>query len=343
MTGKMVRLATTQWGYRETPPEATPYSDVFSLEAARQWSREGVEGNAELLARAGEGGADMAVAGEDIAGLSYAMTYLDDRSIFRTLVEDSAAFARETLARVARQHGMYLAACFFEPEGDRIFNSSVLFGRDGEVIGRYRKVHLPMYETWQVTAGDRFSAFETDIGRVGLLICYDDMWPESTAATALEGARIILHSSAASPAEYRVRTRASDAQVFYLTATHRGSRIVSPSAKVLADAGEGEDVVVAAGVNLKRASLAPENYWEYLYSGIRDHRERHLKLRRAEAYGALVEANPPALTDYPPGGPATAPEAIGEIYEKQKADYRRGLRGEKQHYTWDSSLEEEEG
>ena len=207
-------------------------------------------------------------------------------------------------------------------------------------MGRYRKVHIPVYESWLVTAGDAFPAFETDVGVVGMLICYDDMWAESTAACALNGARIICHSSAASPAEYRVRTRAKDAQVFYLTSTKFGSRIVSPNAEVLADAGDGSDVVVIADADVEKASLAPENYWEYIYSGIRDHRERHLKLRRPDAYGVLVDPTPPALNAFPPGGLATTPEAIREVYENQKEDYRRGMRGEKQKYTWRWSAEE---
>lgn len=334
MSKQTARLASTQLGYRETPPEAMPYSDVFSLAAAREHARQRVDAAAALLADAGKEGADLAVAGEDIAGLSYAMTYLDDPSIFRALVEESSGYAHEVLPEVASSHRMHLVACFYEPEGDRVFNSSVLFGPDGRVIGRYHKVHLPMYETWLVTAGDSFAALDTDIGPVGLIICYDDMWPESTAACALNGARIICHSSAASPAEYRVRTRAMDAQVFYITSTHFGSRIAAPNSTILVDAGERDQAVVGAEVNLADATLAPEGYWEWLYSGIRDHRERHLKLRRPDAYRVLTSANPPALQAYPAGGLANTPEAIRAIYQQQKEEYRRGLRGEQQRFHW---------
>lgn len=334
MAAKMTRLATTQWAYRETPPEANPYSDVFSFDAARAHVIRQVDGNAALLDKAGEAGADLAVAGEDIASLTYAMTYLDDPSVFRRLTEVSAAHAYVTLSQVARRHRLHVVASFYEAEGDHIWNSSVLFGREGEVIGRYHKVHLPRYEAWQVTPGDSFPAFETDIGVVGMIICYDDMWPESTIACALNGARIICHSSAASPAEYRVRARAMDAQIFYITATHSGSRICAPNATILADAGDSGDAVVTADVDIASASLAPENYWEYLYSGIRDHRERHLKLRRPNAYRVLSHPDPPALRAYPPGGLPDTPEAIRAVYEKQKAEYRRGLRGEKPRYQW---------
>jgi predicted amidohydrolase len=334
MARSKVRLATTQWSSRETPAEANPYSDVFSMEAARRWSHDQIQGAVGLVARAGDEGADLAVMGEDIAGTSYALTYLDDPSIFRSLVEQTSALAHRSVSEVAKHHRLHVSACFFEPDGDRIYNTAVLFGRGGEVIGRYRKVHLPVYETWLVSPGDSFGAFETDIGPVGMLICYDDMWPESSAACALAGARIICHSSAYSPPEYRVRARAMDTQTFYLTSTRAGSRICAPDATVLGDCGDEGDNLAMANVEVAAGSLAPENHWEYLYSGIRDHRERHLKLRRPETYGVLTDPAPPALRAYPPGGLRTTPAAIREAYEKQKEDYRRGLRGERQHYTW---------
>ncbi|MFB3881971.1 MAG: carbon-nitrogen hydrolase family protein [Armatimonadota bacterium] len=337
MSGRTARLATTQQGWQDMPVEANPYSESFSLEAARCEARARIEAAAGLLSQAGEAGADLAVTGEDIAGLSLAMGYLDDPTIFHRLTVDAAAFAHETVAAVAKQHRMHVAACFYEKEGERVFNSSVLFGRDGRVVGRYHKVHLPVYETWLVTPGDDFPAFETDIGVVGMLICYDDMWSESSACCSLSGARIICHSTAYSPPEYRVRTRAMDAQVFYITSTNTGSRICAPNSTVLADCGDKQGCFAIADADIAGGSLSPENFWEYLYSGIRDHRERHLKLRRPDAYKRLLDKSPPALAAYPSGGAATAPEAVKRIYEEQKTEYRRGLRGEPARYTWEWS------
>ncbi len=332
-----VRLSTTQCAGKGTPAEANPFSKVFSLEAALQWSRQRLEDAVALLARAGERGAELSVTGENITALGYPMGYLDDPSIFQALTCETAAMAHARVGEIAKRYHMNIVACFNEPEDDRIFNSAVLFGRDGKVIGAYHKVHLPVYESWLVTPGDAFPAFETDIGMIGMVICYDDMWCESSAACALNGARIICHPTAYSPPRYRVRTRAMDQQVFYITSTARGSRICAPNSSVLADCGDTPDNVVLAEADIQGGSLAPENYWEYLYSGIRDHRERHLKLRRPEAYGLIVDRNPPALKAYHPGGVANTPEAIREAYEKQKEEYLRELRGEPPSYTWDWS------
>ena len=129
MTDKQVRLASTQCVPHSMPKEADPFGDAFSLDAARAWSRGRIDAHAAVLARAGEAGADIAVTGEDIAALSSAATYLDDPSIFRTLVPQTAAYSLEALGRVARTHQMHIVACFYEPDGDRVVNSAVLFGR----------------------------------------------------------------------------------------------------------------------------------------------------------------------------------------------------------------------
>ncbi len=339
MADKRMKLATTQMGWRETPKEAHPYSDVFSLDAARAHSRSRVEAHAALVAKAGEMGADIAVTGEDIASTSYALTYLDDPTIFQTLTRELHPYIIETLGAVAARRGMHIVACFYEPEGDVIYNSAVLFGRDGKVIGRYHKVNLPIYETWQVKNGDAFPVFETDLGVVGMLVCYDEMWPEASASLAMNGAQIICHPSAATIPDWKMKTRAMDHQVFYISSTGVNSMIAAPNAKILADCGDQDEAVAVAEADLATATLSPENFWEYIYSGIRDHRERHLKLRQAEAYRVLCDPNPPALAQFPPGI-ANTPEAIREAYEKQKADYLRGLRGEKQLYEWRWSEED---
>ncbi len=334
---KKVRLSTTQSAGKGIPNEANPFSEVFTMAAARQWSQQRLEDAVMLLARAGEMEADLSVTGENITALNYPMVYLDDPSIFQTLTRETAPLAHARISEVAKRYHMNVVACFNEPEDDLIYNSAVLYGRDGKVIGTYHKVHLPICESWLMTPGDSFPAFETDIGLIGMVICYDDMWCESSAACALNGARIICHPTAYSPPRYRVRTRAMDQQVFYITATSQGSRICAPNAVVLADCGDIPDHVVVAEADISAGSLAFENHWEYIYSGIRDQRERHLKLRRPEAYGLIVDRHPPALNAYPPGGVANTPETIREVYAKQKEEFLRELRGEPPSYTWDWS------
>jgi len=274
------------------------------------------------------------VTAEDLAGLSPFMTYLDDPGLFTRMVEMSEPLITERLASIAEQFGMHIVACYYGKEGADIHNFGVLFGRDGEMVGRYSKVHLPLYETWLVKAGDTFPALDTDIGKVGITICYDQMWPESVSACALNGAEIVCMPSAATPPEFRSRARALDSQVFFVTSTPGGGVIVAPNGDVLASTGDQPRQLVYADADITSATLADELYFEYLYSGIQDHRERHLKLRRPEAYSPITNEEPELLKQYPEGGLANTPDEIRRVYETCREEVRKGLKGEQGKYHW---------
>ncbi|HIE04256.1 MAG TPA: carbon-nitrogen hydrolase family protein [Candidatus Latescibacteria bacterium] len=331
-----VRLATIQ--SNRVPSckglRTNPFSEDFSMEDLLRSIELRIAWYEELLDRAGREGCDLVVLTEDFTRLSLCMTFLDDRSIFRTAVERQTSLVPERLGAVAKGHSMLIVACYYALEGDRIYNVADLFGRGGELVGRYRKVHMPQYELWQVTPGDSFPAFETDIGWVGMLICYDQMWPEAAACCTMNGAQVICHPSAAVLPEYYMRARAKDNQVHYISSTWQNSMIASPKAEILADAGKEDLAIVWADVELKGATLADEFFYEYLYSGIRDHKERHLKFRRSEAYRVLTEPRPPLADQYPPGGVADTPEAIEEVYRKHKEIQQKLLRGEEVPYHW---------
>lgn len=90
-----------------------------------------------------------------------------------------------------REHGVYLVAGLTEREGMRLFNTGVLLGPDG-FIGKYRKAHLWNMEKLWFTPGDLgFPVFETPIGRIGLLICWDIWFPEVPRILTQQGADII--------------------------------------------------------------------------------------------------------------------------------------------------------
>ncbi|MEF2140789.1 nitrilase family protein [Vibrio alginolyticus] len=91
----------------------------------------------------------------------------------------------------ARKNGVYLVAGLAEKDGVRLFDSSVLIGPSG-YIGRYRKAHLWNKEKLWFTPGDEgFPVFDTPIGRIGLLICWDIWFPEVPRILAQQGADII--------------------------------------------------------------------------------------------------------------------------------------------------------
>ena len=336
MTSNKSRLATIQIAdlYTVTPPEANPFSDDFSLTSADAACNARLRLFEEQIDLAGTELCDLVVAAEDMMGMESFMTFLDDRSLFRSMLENHCPVYHERLSDVARRHSMHIVACFYDLEGEDIYNFGFLYGRDGDLIGKYRKVHLPLYESWQVKSGSEFPVFETDIGKVGINICYDQMWPESTAATALNGAQIVCMPSAASPFEFRVRARALDSQIFFITSTYANSMIAAPNGEVLANAGDQKRGFVHADVDVADSTLASETFYEYLYSGIRDHKERHLKFRRPESYNPLTTQSPPLSSDYPAAGLADSDQEIQRVYEIHKTEMKKTLRGEKTDYNW---------
>jgi N-carbamoylputrescine amidase len=90
-----------------------------------------------------------------------------------------------------------LVVCFglCESDGGHRYNTAVCV-HDGQVLGVHRKVHLPQREDSTYGAGDTFEAFDTPVGRLGLLICYDKAFPESGRSLALDGAAIVACLSA---------------------------------------------------------------------------------------------------------------------------------------------------
>jgi predicted amidohydrolase len=179
------------------------------------------------------------------------------------------------LADFARRRRVWVhGGSVLELAGDRVFNTSVLFDRDGELVATYRKIHLfdadppggvASRESAVFSAGQQVVTAETEFGRVGLSICYDLRFPELYRQLAVMGATILF-----APAAFRfetgtdhwdvlVRSRAIEDQAFVLAAAQWGSwgppgrerrtfgnsLAVDPWGRVLARAPDGVGVTVA--------------------------------------------------------------------------------------------------
>lgn len=99
----------------------------------------------------------------------------------------------------AKQYGMYVAGTFLYRDGDGlIYNSCMLYNRQGELVGRYDKNHLFSPELLElgITPGIEVPVFKTDFGTVGMMICYDSWFTDVTELLALKGAEIILFPNA---------------------------------------------------------------------------------------------------------------------------------------------------
>ena len=106
------------------------------------------------------------------------------------------------LATLAKQLRIVLIASLFEKRAPGVYhNTAVLFDADGTLRGLYRKMHIPddplYYEKYYFTPGDLgFRAFDTNVGRVGTLVCWDQWYPEGARLTALQGAQILFYPTA---------------------------------------------------------------------------------------------------------------------------------------------------
>jgi len=108
----------------------------------------------------------------------------------------------ERLARTARETGTVLVASLFERRTAGVYhNTAVVFDADGSTAGLYRKMHIPddplYFEKYYFTPGDSgFRTFATRFGRIGVLVCWDQWFPEAARLTALQGAEVLLYPTA---------------------------------------------------------------------------------------------------------------------------------------------------
>lgn len=230
------------------------------------------------------------------------------------LVSEVPGPVTEPVQEVARRLGVHVVVGTYErgPERGTVYNSSVLVGPTGEVLGVYRKTHPFCTEMrsrggW-VVPGDEVCVVETELGRIGMVICFDGDYPELARIQAVQGAEIIARPSAllrsADIWELTNRARAYDNHVYVVGANCTGvdpagvlyfgnSMIVTPVAEVVARAATHE-CWVAARLDPEAAmrSLTPGSSVPHVFDHLAD-RNLDLVKRYAE------DLQRPARTSFP--------------------------------------------
>lgn len=243
-------------------------------------------------------------------------------SLYFCQTEDSANFSlaesvpgpvTETLGEVAADLGVVIVASVFEKRAAGLYhNTAVVLDADGTLAGRYRKMHIPddpgFYEKFYFTPGDLgFTPIDTAVGRLGVLVCWDQWYPEAARLMALAGAEVLLYPTAIgwdSRDDSREQARQQDAWL----AVQRGhavanclpvlvcnrtghepdpsgqtegiqfwgsSAVIGPQGEMLARASSDNDEVVLASLDLDRSEQLRQ-MWPFL----RD--------RRIDAYQDLL-------------------------------------------------------
>ena len=119
-----------------------------------------------------------------------------------SLAEPIPGAATEFYSALARQTGAVIVTSLFERRAPGLYhNTAVVFDADGSVAGKYRKMHIPddpaYYEKFYFTPGDiGFEPIDTSVGRLGVLVCWDQWYPEAARLMALRGAEILIYPTA---------------------------------------------------------------------------------------------------------------------------------------------------
>jgi N-carbamoylputrescine amidase len=241
----------------------------------------------------------------------------DDR--FFELAESLPGPTTEALSDAARKHAVTLVGSIFERRTDGLYhNTAVVFDPRGELVGTYRKMHIPddprFYEKFYFTPGDAqpgFHAMQTDTCRIGTLICWDQWYPEAARLTAMSGAQILFYPTAiAWHKEDGADIRAAQADAWQLAqrahalangvfvcATNRvgveddltfwgQSFVADPFGRVIAKADSKKEEVLLVDCDLSLIDWT-RRHWPFL----RD--------RRIDAYGGITQR----LLDGPAGMP----------------------------------------
>ena len=228
------------------------------------------------------------------------------------LAEPIPGPSTERLGRLAKQHGVVLVSSLFERRAAGLYhNTAVVYEKDGSIAVKYRKMHIPddpgFYEKFYFTPGDMgFTPIDTSVGRLGVLVCWDQWYPEAARLMALAGADLLLYPTAIGwdpDDEQSEKNRQRDAWVL----SHRGhavanglpvlscnrvghepsplgasgirfwgnSHVLGPQGEFIAEAGT-EETILMADIDLQRSEHV-RRIWPFL----RD--------RRIDAYGDLLK------------------------------------------------------
>ena len=197
---------------------------------------------------------ECAITGYNFAGIGRA----------RAIAEPIDGPALIALSQTCRELGVHCIVGTLRVQGEAVYNTAVLIGPGG-AVGVYDKAHLPLCGADKFTTrGDTgFQVFDTPLGRIGMLICYDLRFPEASRLLALRGADIIAlptnwPTGADSAPEFMARARAFENRVFVIACnrvgTERGatyigkSCIVAPDGRHLADASPVDEQIIYADI-----------------------------------------------------------------------------------------------
>ena len=193
----------------------------------------------------------------DIVCLPEGITMVGTNLHYVQVSEPVPGPSTDFLATLARKYRMYIVAGIYEREGQAVYNTAVLLGRNGELVGKYRKVCLPREEIEAgLTPGDSFPVFDTDFARIGMMICWDNQFPEPARMLAMKGAEVIFMPIWGGNLTL-AKARCIENQVYMVTSSYgMKTAVFGREGEIIAEADKKEPVVVVE-VDLNKRKLWP--------------------------------------------------------------------------------------
>ena len=265
-----------------------------------------------LFEKAGQMGADIVCGPENMHGTGPYGLHVDvidpetGEILFLSLATPVPGPLTDRVADIARRYKMYIIAPICEREQDKVYNTSVIFDRKGNILGKYRKTVFPVMESWLYSPGNEYPVFKTDFATIAIATCWEICFPEITTIYALKGADIVFNPTmgrenkgpglASAP---RYLTRAMDNYIYIAPVIlgSNGCGIIDFNGKVVAEAPGVTDTVIIAEIDFSKEPAYDSEWWTII-NGTDNHKAIHFLSRRPETYKFLTEPDPQILKRY---------------------------------------------